>query len=59
MLEHVDAVANIDEILSVDGIDATFIGPYDLSASMRIAGQLEHPDLLKAQENLIEACRSC
>lgn len=28
MLEHIDAVKNIDEILSVPGIDATFIGPY-------------------------------
>ncbi len=57
MLEHVDAVANIDEILSVPGIDATFIGPYDLSSSMGIAGQLDHPDLLAAQNTLVEACK--
>ncbi|MCK4982843.1 MAG: hypothetical protein KAS17_07955 [Victivallaceae bacterium] len=57
MLEHIDAVENIDEILSVPGIDATFIGPYDLSASMGISGQHDHPDLLAAQNKLIEACK--
>lgn len=57
MLEHVDAVANVDEILSTPGIDATFIGPYDLSASMGIAGQLDHPELLTSQRALREACR--
>lgn len=37
MAEHVDAVANIDEILSVPGIDAVFVGPNDLHASMGVA----------------------
>ncbi len=57
MLEHIDAVKNIDEILSTPGIDATFIGPYDLSASMGIAGQFDHPDLQAALSTLVEACR--
>jgi len=56
MLEHIKAVANIDEILSVPGIDATFIGPYDLSSSMNLAGQLDNPDVLAAQKTLLEAC---
>jgi 4-hydroxy-2-oxoheptanedioate aldolase len=34
MAEHVDAIENIDDILSVPGIDAVFIGPNDLHASM-------------------------
>ena len=33
-IEHQEAVANIDEILAVDGIDVFFIGPSDLSQSM-------------------------
>jgi 4-hydroxy-2-oxoheptanedioate aldolase len=37
MAEHVDAIANIDDILSVPGIDAVFIGPNDLHASMGVA----------------------
>ncbi len=57
MLEHIEAVENVDEILSVDGIDATLIGPYDLSASMGLAGQLNHPDVESAQTKLLEACK--
>lgn len=56
MLEHIDAVKNVDEILSVPGIDATFIGPYDLSSSMGLAGQLDHPEVLAAQKTLLDAC---
>jgi len=57
MLEHIDAVKNVDEILSIDGIDGTLIGPYDLSASMGLAGQLKHPDVEAAQMQLLEACK--
>lgn len=55
-IEHIDAVHNIDEILSVDGIDAVFIGPYDLSASMGITGQFDHPDYIKARATILDAC---
>lgn len=54
-IEHIDAVNNIDEILSVPGIDATFIGPYDLSSSMGIPGQLSHPDVVAARERVLRA----
>ena len=54
-IEHVDAVRNIDEILSVPGIDGTFIGPYDLSSSMGVPGQLQHPDVLAAMRHVLEA----
>lgn len=56
MLEHIKAVENVDAILSVPGIDATFIGPYDLSSSMNLAGQLNHPEVLEAQKALLAAC---
>jgi len=55
MIEHIDAVNNIDSILSVPGIDGLFIGPYDLSGSMGIAGQLEHPDVIKARDRVIKS----
>lgn len=51
-IEHVTAVENIEEILSVHGIDGYILGPYDLSASMGIAGQFDHPDLLAAIERV-------
>ena len=54
-IEHIDAVNNIDDILSVPGIDATFIGPYDLSSSMGIPGQLSHPDVVAAKERVLQA----
>lgn len=55
-IEHIDAVRNIDEILTVEGIDAVFIGPYDLSASMGIATQFEHPDYIAARQRILDAC---
>lgn len=54
-IEHKDAVLNIDEILSVPGIDGIFIGPYDLSMSLGIPGDLYHPDMIDAQKRVLEA----
>ncbi len=54
-IEHKDAVKNIEEILSVKGIDGTFIGPYDLSMSLGVPGQLSHPSVLEAQNIVMEA----
>jgi 2-keto-3-deoxy-L-rhamnonate aldolase RhmA len=47
-IEHRDAVANLESILSVPGVDGFIIGPYDLSCSMGIPGQFEHPDFIAA-----------
>jgi 2-dehydro-3-deoxyglucarate aldolase len=57
MLEHVEAVRNADAILSTPGIDAAFIGPYDLSCSMGLPGQLDHPEVQAAQRTILESCR--
>lgn len=54
-IEHKDAVANIEEILSVPGIDGTFIGPYDLSLSLGLPGQLNHPDMVAAKVKVRDA----
>jgi 2-dehydro-3-deoxyglucarate aldolase len=56
-IEHIDAVRNIDAILSVPGVDAVFIGPYDLTASMGITAQFDHPEFLKARETVLTACQ--
>src|SRR5690606_4565098 len=56
-IEHIDAVNNIDTILDVAGIDAVFIGPYDLSASMGLTGQFSHPDYLAARDRILAACK--
>ena len=54
-IEHIDAVNNIEEILSVPGIDGTFIGPYDLSLSLGVPGQLSHPLVTEAKEKVLKA----
>jgi 2-dehydro-3-deoxyglucarate aldolase/4-hydroxy-2-oxoheptanedioate aldolase len=57
-IEHIEAVRNIDSILSVEGISALFIGPYDLSASMGLTGQVTHPEVVSAIEMVKESCNS-
>lgn len=55
-IEHADAVANIEAILDVEGIDAIIIGPYDLSASMGFPGEFQRPQMLEALERVRNAC---
>jgi len=42
-IEGVEGINNLNEILSVSGIDVIFIGPYDLSQSLGIPGEVNHP----------------
>jgi len=51
-IEHIDAVNNFEEIMSVEGVDAFTVGPYDLTSSMGIVGEFEHPDYLKVLAHL-------
>jgi len=48
MIEHIDAINELNNILKVDGLDAILIGPYDLSASMNLTAQFNHPEFSKA-----------
>lgn len=56
-IETAEALADIDNILSVPGIDMAVVGNDDLSIGMGIPGQLDHPRYLKAVETIIAACR--
>lgn len=56
-IEHINAVENINEILQVDGIDGTIIGPYDLSGSMGIPGDYYKEDVQNAILTVKEACK--
>ena len=58
MAETKEAVANIDGIVGVEGVDAVFIGPYDLSGSYGIPGQTDHPVVLEACDTVVAACRA-
>jgi len=56
-IEHIEAVNHVDEILSVEGVDAYFIGPSDLAISMGIKPGLDqtNPDHVAAITKVIEA----
>jgi len=58
LIEHVDALDNLDEILAVDGIDFYSVGPKDLAQSMGLPGQMEHPRVLEFIGKVQEAVRS-
>ncbi len=53
-VETVKGLDNLSEIAAVEGVDGVFFGPADLSASMGLTGQLEHPDVHQAIERGIE-----
>jgi 2-dehydro-3-deoxyglucarate aldolase len=52
MIENVRACNNLKEILAVEGLDAILIGPYDLSASLGVTGELDHPDFISTMEKI-------
>ena len=54
-IEHVDAVANVEEIARVPGLTGLFIGPTDLSASMGLLAQPGHPRMREAITAVIQA----
>jgi 2-dehydro-3-deoxyglucarate aldolase len=55
--EHREAVANIEAIVRVPGVDAVLIGPYDLSASLGWMGQVDHPDVVGAIDHVTAVCQ--
>ena len=46
--ENVDGLEKLDEIASVEGVDLVFVGPYDLSQSLGVPGDIFHPSMVKA-----------
>jgi 2-dehydro-3-deoxyglucarate aldolase/4-hydroxy-2-oxoheptanedioate aldolase len=56
-IEHVEGVKNIDAILDVPGIDGVFVGPFDMSGSMDLPGQIDHPLVQEAIKKVFEACK--
>ncbi|MBS1600796.1 MAG: aldolase [Bacteroidetes bacterium] len=57
-IESVPAVDRLDEILSVPGLDGVFIGPHDLSVSLGVPEQYDHPVFEKAVKKVIHTTRS-
>jgi len=56
MIESQQALDNLDDILSVKGVDAAFIGPDDLSLNLGIFQQREDPRFKSALNKVLDAC---
>ncbi len=57
LLETEKAFENLDEIVSVPGVDVAWMGHFDLTVSMGIPAQFEHPRFLDAMDALVTSCR--
>jgi 2-keto-3-deoxy-L-rhamnonate aldolase RhmA len=57
-IETKEAVKNIEDICSVEGVDVTYIGPADLSASYGHLGDQSHPDVQKAIDKVYDATKA-
>jgi len=57
-IEGERGVNNIDEILSVDGIDVIFLGPYDLSQSLGLPGQINHPIVVDTMKEIVAKAKA-
>lgn len=54
--ETVGALNAIEDIAALNGVDGIFVGPFDLSISMGLPGQFEHPDFTAAIDRIVKAC---
>jgi 4-hydroxy-2-oxoheptanedioate aldolase len=56
-IESKAGVEDAERILSVPGLDVVFLGPYDLSQSLGIPGQVDHPMVRSTMDQVVAACR--
>lgn len=56
-IEHIDAVRNLEAILSVPGVDGFVVGPYDLSGSMGIPGRFTDPRMKNALTRIMKVAK--
>jgi 2-dehydro-3-deoxyglucarate aldolase/4-hydroxy-2-oxoheptanedioate aldolase len=57
-IETVRAFEAREELLSVKGVDAVMVGPVDLSISLGVPGQFDHPKMVETMEKIIESCQA-
>lgn len=57
-IETAQGLNNVEEIAAVPGIDALWIGLYDLTGSLGVPGQMTHPDVLAATDRVFAACQT-
>jgi 2-keto-3-deoxy-L-rhamnonate aldolase RhmA len=54
MIESVRSVANLDAICSIDGVDAVFVGPNDMTVSLGIPEERDHPRFIETLQTIID-----
>jgi 2-keto-3-deoxy-L-rhamnonate aldolase RhmA len=54
MIESVCAVEKLDEICSIPGVHAVFVGPNDMTVNMGIPDEYDHPDLIATLKKIID-----
>lgn len=57
-IEGLEAIKNIDDIINFGGFDILFIGPYDMSQSLGVIGQVNHPVVMEKVNEVVEKCRT-
>src|SRR5262249_15316552 len=58
MIEDVEGIRSLAQILTVDGLDIIAIGPNDLAASLGHPGQMDHPDVQRTIDEIIQQARA-
>lgn len=56
-IETASALAEVDAIAAIDGVDLLFVGPSDLSQALGVTGDFMHPKCLAALDEVAAACR--
>ena len=57
-IETVEGLASVEAIAAVPGVDALWLGHFDLTNFMGIPGQFAHPDFLAAVDRIVAACEA-
>lgn len=57
-IESVPAIENLEAILDVAGVDVIFVGPHDLSITVGVPEQYDHPDFVQALQRIVDTCNA-
>ncbi len=57
LIETAEGIENVDDIAAIEDVDVLWIGHFDLSVSMGIAGQFDHPDFIAAVARVVQAAK--
>lgn len=56
-IESIKAVDNIEALLDFEEVDGVMIGPYDISGSLGVPGEIDHPSVQESGQRVVDACR--